>query len=115
MVTLGHFSQKNPLCRICNAFFLSPSGKKNPKKRKKICLGEVIFRIGPLKHKAWFGHQKSSSHICKTKHESWTFMKLLTSPTCSTYLTPICILKPKHHLDILNVDFEEKIPTFKTH
>jgi hypothetical protein len=33
--------------------------KNHQKTRKKICLGEVIFRIGPLKkHKAWFGHQK---------------------------------------------------------
>ncbi len=52
--------------------------------------------------------KNNSSHICKTKHESWTFMKLLMSPTYSTYLTPICNLKPKHHLDILNVDFKEK-------
>jgi hypothetical protein len=32
--------------------------KNHPKKGKKILSGEVIFRIGPLKHKAWFGHQK---------------------------------------------------------
>jgi hypothetical protein len=39
-------------------FFCHQVAKKHPKKRKKICLGEVIFRIGPLEHKAWFGHQK---------------------------------------------------------
>jgi hypothetical protein len=58
MVTWAIFPKKILYVGFAMPFFCHQMAKKHPKKRKKICWGEVIFRIGPLKHKARFGHKK---------------------------------------------------------
>jgi hypothetical protein len=37
------FQKKNPFCRICNAFFCSPSGKKITLKREKKSAWEGLY------------------------------------------------------------------------